>query len=59
MFDVPEDGTWALLYPGYYGPVTACVMNGEWSIFDDADKPHVTHWVDDRRALSALAGDEP
>lgn len=57
MSDIPEDGTWALLYPGYYGPVTACVMNGEWSLFNDAEKPHVTHWVEIQPALRALAGE--
>lgn len=36
----PADGTWALLWPGYYGPFTACRVNGEWTVCEDSDLRH-------------------
>jgi hypothetical protein len=38
----PVDGTWALLWPGHYGPFTACWLNGGWSICEDSDLRHAT-----------------
>lgn len=33
----PEEGTWAILWPGYYGPFTACYIGGHWSLCNDED----------------------
>ena len=38
----PEPGTWALLWPGYYGPFTAVWMDGGWTLCDDNDFTHAT-----------------
>jgi hypothetical protein len=38
----PEEGTWAMLWPGYYGPFTACWIGGEWELCEQADLRHAT-----------------
>ena len=38
----PPEGTWALLWPGYYGPFTACWINGRWDLCEDSDFRHAT-----------------
>ena len=38
----PAEGTWAILWPGYYGPFTACWMRGRWTMCEDADFDHAT-----------------
>lgn len=38
----PPEGTWALLWPGYYGPFTACWVTGDWIMCDYSDKCHAT-----------------
>jgi hypothetical protein len=38
----PEEGQWAILWPGHYGPFTACRVNGEWIICDESDLRHAT-----------------
>lgn len=38
----PEEGTWAILWPGHYGPFTACWMRGRWTICEDIDFKHAT-----------------
>lgn len=43
--DFPKDGTWAVLYPGYYGPFTACAADGAWRLCEDADLKLATHWT--------------
>lgn len=43
--DFPEDGTWAVLYPGYYGPFTACWADGAWRLCEEADLRQATCWT--------------
>lgn len=38
----PDEGTWAILWPGYYGPFTACWINGRWTMCEDHDFSHAT-----------------
>lgn len=38
----PRDGTWAILWPGYYGPFTACWINGRWTMCEDSDFSNAT-----------------
>ena len=38
----PEEGQWAMLWPGYYGPFTACWINGEWELCEMNDLRHAT-----------------
>lgn len=38
----PSEGTWALLWPGYYGPFTACWIDGRWSMCEESDFSHAT-----------------
>lgn len=38
----PPEGTWALLWPGYYGPFTACWIMGEWVLCDAPDLDFAT-----------------
>ena len=45
--DVPESGTWAVLWPGYYGPFTACAMEGEWGMCEDTDLAFAEMWAPD------------
>lgn len=45
--DMPESGTWAVLYPGYYGPFTACAVNGEWTMAESVDLHHAEYWLPD------------
>lgn len=33
----PPEGTWAILWPGYYGPFTACWIHGRWTMCEDSD----------------------
>jgi hypothetical protein len=37
---MPKEGTWALLWPGYYGPFAACWMRGRWTMCEDSDFRH-------------------
>lgn len=39
---MPDDGVWAILWPGYYGPFTACWINGRWTMCEDHDFRHAT-----------------
>lgn len=45
LTDPPAEGTWAVLYPGYYGPFTACRADGAWRLCEDADLKMATHWT--------------
>lgn len=38
----PKEGTWALLWPGFYGPFSACWMRGRWTMCEDADFKNAT-----------------
>lgn len=38
----PRDGAWAILWPGYYGPFTACWINGRWTMCEDSDFSNAT-----------------
>ena len=33
----PPEGTWAILWPGYYGPFMACWIHGRWTMCEDSD----------------------
>ena len=33
----PREGQWATLWPGYYGPFTACYVYGRWTMCEDID----------------------
>lgn len=36
----PKEGQWATLWPGHYGPFTACYMRGRWTMCEDSDFRH-------------------
>jgi hypothetical protein len=38
----PGEGQWAILWPGYYGPFTACWIRGRWTVCEDVDFRHAT-----------------
>lgn len=38
----PKEGTWAILWPGHYGPFTACWMRGRWTMCEDIDFKNAT-----------------
>ena len=38
----PAEGTWAILWPGHYGPFTACWINGRWTMCEDIDFNNAT-----------------
>ena len=38
----PKEGTWAILWPGYYGPFTACWMRGRWTMCEESDFRNAT-----------------
>lgn len=38
----PDDGTWAVMWPGHYGPFTACWINGRWTMCEDIDFNNAT-----------------
>lgn len=45
--DVPEDGTWGVLWPGYYGSFLACAIDGQWSLADKSDLALARFWLPD------------
>ena len=42
----PTEGTWAILWPGHYGPFTACWINGRWTMCEDIDFNNATVGVE-------------
>lgn len=46
--DIPEDGTWAVIWPGFYGqPFTGCAISGEWMCCEEIDRECAAWWVPD------------
>lgn len=43
----PTEGTWAILWPGHYGPFTACWINGRWTMCEDIDFNNATVGVEE------------
>jgi hypothetical protein len=38
----PDEGQWAVLWPGYYGHFTACWVNGQWGYCRPSDLVNAT-----------------
>ena len=45
--EMPADGTWAVLWPGYYGSFMACAIDGEWTLCEESDLETAVMWTDD------------
>ncbi len=37
-----QEGDWYLLWPGFYGPFTACWIDGRWFFATSSDLAHAT-----------------